>query len=120
MLLAFDFLFVFTVGAAVGSFLNVCLTRLPWEKSIFWPSSRCGHCLQPIRLADNLPLVSYWVLRGRCRTCGQPFSVRYFVVELVTALAFVGVFYLGVYQNVQGLPALAPHGYDIRHGAVPL
>ena len=56
--------FVFVFGAVIGSFLNVCIYRLPLEKSILWPpTSRCGHCLQPIRWYDNIPLVSYWWLR---------------------------------------------------------
>ena len=67
--------FVFVIGAIVGSFLNVCVARLPFEKSILWPGSRCGRCFQPIRCYDNIPLLGYWLLRGRCRTCGQPFSV---------------------------------------------
>ena len=50
----------FVLGAAVGSLLNVCIWRLPLEKSVLWPSSRCGNCLQPIRWSDNIPLISYW------------------------------------------------------------
>ena len=68
-------IFFFCVGAAVGSFLNVCIYRLPLERSLVWPGSRCGYCLQVIRWYDNIPLVSYWVLRGRCRTCGATFSL---------------------------------------------
>src|SRR5947209_3479970 len=99
--------FVFALGAAVGSFINVCAYRLPYEKSLFWPGSRCGKCYQPIRWYDNLPLLSYWVLRGRCRTCGATFSIRYFLVELFTGLAFVGLFYLEIVRNVLHVPLLA-------------
>ncbi|MBV9122462.1 MAG: prepilin peptidase [Planctomycetes bacterium] len=95
-----QYVFVFVIGACVGSFLNVCIHRLPLEKSLLWPGSRCGHCLQPIPWQDNIPLVSYWWLRGRCRSCGQPFSIRYFLVELLTALMFLGLFYLEVVRNV--------------------
>ena len=92
---------VFLIGAVVGSFLNVCIYRLPLEKSPLWPlSSRCGHCLQPVRSLDNLPLISYWLLRGRCRTCTAPYSIRYFFVELFTALAFLGLFHLECVVNV--------------------
>jgi leader peptidase (prepilin peptidase)/N-methyltransferase len=92
---------IFVIGATVGSFLNVCIYRLPLEKSPLWPlSSRCGRCLQPIRAIDNLPLLSYWLRRGRCRTCGETFSVRYFWIELGTALGFVGLFYLEAVLNV--------------------
>ena len=75
MLLAFWLIFVFLIGASVGSFLNVAIARLPLEKSLLWPNSRCGACLQSIRWYDNLPLISYLVLRGRCRTCGQHYSI---------------------------------------------
>src|SRR5437899_9297600 len=93
--------FAFLIGAAVGSLLNVCIARIPLEKSILWPlGSRCGNCLQPIRWYDNLPLVSYWLLRGKCRRCGETFSIRYFLVELLTAVVFAGLFWLEIYGNV--------------------
>lgn len=94
---------VFVVGAAIGSFLNVCIYRLPLEKSLIWPGSRCGQCLQPVRWYDNIPLLSYWLLGGRCRVCGKPFSVRYFLIELLTALGLVGLYYLEVVENVHEL-----------------
>ncbi len=82
---------VFVFGAAVGSFLNVCIYRMPAGKSIVTPPSACPACGQRIRWFDNIPLISYLVLRGRCRRCGAPFSARYFVVELLTALLFLAV-----------------------------
>ncbi|HEV3204759.1 MAG TPA: prepilin peptidase [Gemmataceae bacterium] len=98
---------IFILGATVGSFLNVCIHRLPLEKSLIWPAgSRCSHCLQAIRWYDNLPLISYWLLRGRCRTCQAPFSIRYFFIELLTAVGFVGLFYLEVVRNVGNLDPL--------------
>lgn len=99
--LLFWLISVFAIGAAVGSFLNVCIYRLPLEKSLLWPSSRCGHCLQPIHWYDNIPLLSYWLLKGRCRACGAGFSSRYFFVELLTALGFVALYYLEVTVNVR-------------------
>ena len=112
---------VFLVGAAVGSFINVCVARLPFEKSILWPQgSRCGHCLQPIRWYDNLPLVSYWVLGGRCRSCGRRYGVSYFLVELLTAALFAGLFYLEIGRNVLGLRLIDRHHDDIvTWGAIP-
>jgi leader peptidase (prepilin peptidase) / N-methyltransferase len=92
----FVYLFVvlFVLGSVAGSFLNVCIHRLPRGLSLVRPPSSCPHCGRRIRLRDNLPLLSYWLLRGRCRDCGQPFSIRYFWVELLTALAFAAVFIL--------------------------
>src|SRR5262249_3251442 len=82
MLLAVGLIWVSLLGASPGSFLNVCISRIPYEKSIVWPSSRCGNCLKAIRWYDNLPLLSYWLRRGRCRHCGARFSARYFLMEL--------------------------------------
>ncbi|HMP15704.1 MAG TPA: prepilin peptidase [Gemmatales bacterium] len=84
---------IFIFGAMVGSFLNVSIYRIPLEKSLWWPSSHCGNCYQPVRKLDNLPLISYWLLKGRCRTCHVKYSSRYFWIELFTALLFAGTFY---------------------------
>jgi leader peptidase (prepilin peptidase)/N-methyltransferase len=104
MLVYYWLFVVFVVGAMVGSFLNVVIARLPLEKTVLWPGSRCGSCLQPIRWYHNLPLISYWWLRGRCPSCGASFSIQYFLVELLTALGFVALFYLEVVRNVHGWP----------------
>jgi len=80
---------VFAFGAAVGSFLNVCIYRMPREKSIITPPSHCGSCKNPIAWFDNIPLLSWLLLRGRCRHCGAPFSFRYWLVELLTAILFL-------------------------------
>jgi leader peptidase (prepilin peptidase) / N-methyltransferase len=106
--LAFWLVFVFLVGASIGSFLNVAVARLPLEKSLLWPDSRCGACHQSIRWYDNIPLLSYLWLRGRCRNCGERFSAAYLFVELGTALGFVGLFLLEVVENVHGWPAGEP------------
>jgi leader peptidase (prepilin peptidase) / N-methyltransferase len=103
-------LVVFAIGASVGSFLNVCAYRIPYERSFLWPGSHCGSCYKPVRWFDNLPLLSYWLLRGRCRTCGARFSIRYFFVELFTGLAFLGLYYLEIDRNVLGIHFLnLPH-----------
>jgi leader peptidase (prepilin peptidase)/N-methyltransferase len=106
---------VFLLGAVVGSFVNVCVARLPLEKSILWPGSRCSKCLQPVRWYDNLPLVSYWLLRGRCRSCGQRFSIQYFLVELLTGLGFAGLFYLVVVRNLHRWPGGQAWAMQIGH-----
>lgn len=76
------------LGAIVGSFLNVVIYRLPRGESIVTPGSRCPGCGHAIRPRDNIPVLSWLALGGRCRDCGQPISVRYPTVELVTALLF--------------------------------
>ena len=78
------------VGLLVGSFLNVVIYRVPKGLSIVQPGSACPGCGTDIRPADNIPVVSYLLLRGRCRTCGERISPEYPVVELLTALLFVG------------------------------
>jgi leader peptidase (prepilin peptidase)/N-methyltransferase len=76
-------------GLMVGSFLNVCIGRLPAGESIVHPGSRCPSCRTPIHWYDNIPVASYLVLGGRCRACHASISIRYPLIELATALAFV-------------------------------
>ena len=76
------------LGLMVGSFLNVCISRLPAGESIVYPSSRCPHCRTPIKWYDNIPVISYIVLGGKCRACHAPISVRYPLIELATGVAF--------------------------------
>jgi len=76
---------VFIFGAIVGSFLNVCIARIPKGASLVSPPSHCPNCKDPIRFYDNIPLVSYIFLLGRCRSCGEGISPRYLVVELLMA-----------------------------------
>lgn len=80
---------VFVFGALVGSFLNVCIHRIPNGGSIAFPASHCPHCQEPIKPYDNIPILSYAVLRGRCRACGTGISPRYPLVELLGGLAAV-------------------------------
>jgi len=85
---------VFFFGLIVGSFLNVCIFRLPREKSIVHPGSACTECNEPIRWYDNIPLVSFVILRGKCRGCASPISWRYPIVELTTGLICAALFYI--------------------------
>ena len=73
------------LGAAIGSFLNVLIHRLPEEQSIVFPASRCPRCGRAIRFYDNIPVLSYILLRGRCRDCGEKIALRYPLVEAITA-----------------------------------
>ncbi len=84
--------FAFVFGAAIGSFLNVCIHRIPLKASIIKPGSRCPFCQHPLRFYDNLPIVSYLWLKGKCRDCGAKISWRYPVVELLTAVLAVMLF----------------------------
>ncbi|OGR40894.1 MAG: hypothetical protein A2X35_02880 [Elusimicrobia bacterium GWA2_61_42] len=76
----------FLLGLLLGSFLNVCIARLPKDESIMWPASRCPKCLAPIKFYDNIPVLSFLLLGGRCRSCHEPISFKYPAVELFTAL----------------------------------
>lgn len=78
-------------GLIIGSFLNVCIYRLPRDQSIVWPASRCTTCGREISWFENIPVLSYAILRGRCRTCGDRISLMYPLVEVVTAGVFVAV-----------------------------
>jgi leader peptidase (prepilin peptidase)/N-methyltransferase len=82
-------LFFFLFGIAIGSFLNVCISRIPEGLSIVSPGSRCPRCLKPIKPYDNLPVVSWLFLRGKCRNCALPISPMYPLVEFATGLIFV-------------------------------
>jgi leader peptidase (prepilin peptidase)/N-methyltransferase len=95
----------FLFGLMVGSFLNVLVARLPYEKSVIWPSSRCFVCFRPIGLLDNVPILGYLRLRGRCRSCKSPFSARYLWVEVGTGLAFVALVVVEVMTNATNGPA---------------
>jgi len=79
----------FVFGLVVGSFLNVCIVRIPHEESVVFPASHCPLCDTPLHWYENVPLLSYAVLRGRCRTCKSPISLRYPLVELLTGVLAV-------------------------------
>src|SRR5215472_6108727 len=84
---------IFIFGAIVGSFLNVCIVRLPKDESVVHPPSHCPKCGVGIPFYDNIPLISYILLLGRCRSCREWISARYFLVELLMASLAVGLYY---------------------------
>ncbi len=95
---------IFTLaGLAVGSFLNVCICRIPEGLSVVFPASRCPRCGHPIRVRDNIPLLSYLLLGGRCRDCREGIPLRYPVVEVITA-GFAGLLF-GKYGLTPAYPA---------------
>ena len=83
---------VFIFGSIVGSFLNVCIHRMPKGESVVWPRSHCPKCQKRIPGYDNIPFISFLLLRGRCRFCREKISLRYPLVELLTALLMVAFF----------------------------
>jgi len=87
------YLLVGLLGATIGSFLNVCIYRMPRSQSIVTPRSRCPNCGAPIAFYDNIPILSYFILKGRCRSCHAGISLKYPLVELLNAGAYILIFY---------------------------
>jgi leader peptidase (prepilin peptidase) / N-methyltransferase len=83
-----EIIFYTLLGLIIGSFLNVCIYRIPLKKSIVFPGSACPNCGAAIRPYDNIPVLSYLILRGKCRGCGNPISMQYPFVELLSGIAF--------------------------------
>jgi leader peptidase (prepilin peptidase)/N-methyltransferase len=93
---------VFLIGTVVGSFLNVCIYRIPWQKSVIWPGSRCPVCWGGIAARDNLPVISWFVLRGECRNCGAQISIRYPLVECLVGTLFLCAYFVDVLHGPRG------------------
>ncbi len=85
-------IFVFLFGLVIGSFLNVCIVRIPGHKSVVMPASACTRCGSEIRPYDNIPVISWLLLRGKCRFCKAPISAMYPAVEFLTAVLFLGCY----------------------------
>jgi len=108
------FVFVFAFGCCIGSFLNVVVYRLPRDKSLVSPPSACPACSRHIRFYDNIPLVSWLLLGRKCRYCRAAISPRYFVIELLTGLLFLGLFLLYFHTNLlAGMPLFLRGGWLI-------
>jgi leader peptidase (prepilin peptidase) / N-methyltransferase len=112
------------LGLTVGSFLNVCIHRLPLGESLAWPASRCPRCRTPLTPYDNIPVVSYLMLRGRCRACGAAISMKYPIIEAMTAALFLGAYLLFtpplVYQRIAFACAMLVLFFvDLEHRRLP-
>jgi leader peptidase (prepilin peptidase)/N-methyltransferase len=119
------YLIVALFGALIGSFLNVCIYRLPRRESIAWPGSHCPSCSHQIAWYDNIPIVSYVILLGRCRNCAVRIPLRYPIVEALNTLGFVGLlWFFGPSWStaVYGLlysALLVVAGTDLSHKIIP-
>lgn len=106
--------FLFATGCCIGSFLNVVIYRLPNDLSIVIPSSFCPKCKYKIRFYDNIPLLSWLILGGKCRNCKTKISPRYFAIELLTGLVFVSLYYLYFLKDIRaGIDAFEQGGWFI-------
>ncbi len=118
-------IFVFTLGLVIGSFLNVCIYRIPIEKSIIYPPSSCPNCNMRIKWYDNIPIISYMVLRGKCRYCKQPISPIYPLIELLSGLLSLSIFFQYGYsfQTIAFLiftyALIVGSVIDIKHYIIP-
>ncbi len=115
----------FIFGSIMGSFLNVCIHRMPAQESVVWPSSHCPHCKKRIPAHDNIPFLSYIALGGKCRFCQKRISLRYPLVELLTGLLFVALFnkyglsYDFFFYMVLACGLIIATFIDIRHRIIP-
>jgi leader peptidase (prepilin peptidase)/N-methyltransferase len=112
-------------GAVIGSFLNVCIYRLPRGRSVVWPASACPSCRRSLSWFENVPVLSYLVLRGRCRTCRAPIAIRYPFVEVLTTLMFAAAWWyygpgLAFFSRVVfGAALIVLFAIDLEHHILP-
>lgn len=118
-------IYAFVVGACIGSFLNVCIVRWPLERSVLRPRSRCPRCGNQLAWFENVPMLSWIALRGRCRCCDEPISPMYPLVELVVAVGWLlsvqhfGVTLTGLRVAVFGTILLGVAVTDAKHYLIP-
>ena len=87
-----EVIIIFILGLVIGSFSNVCIYRIQKNESIVFPASHCTSCQTPIKAMDNIPLLSYFLLKGKCRNCGENISIRYPIVEFLTGVVYILIF----------------------------
>ncbi|MFA6173242.1 MAG: prepilin peptidase [Kiritimatiellales bacterium] len=116
---------IFILGLCFGSFLNVCIYRIPIEKSVSWPPSACPNCNGRIKWYDNIPVVSWFVLGAKCRSCKLPISVVYPVIELLTGFFFLTIWLIYGFSWFTPIYMLAVFGLllgtfiDLEHMILP-
>jgi leader peptidase (prepilin peptidase)/N-methyltransferase len=111
-------------GLIIGSFLNVCIHRLPLGESLVWPASRCPRCKAPLKPYDNIPVIGYLMLRGRCRSCANPIAMKYPIVELLTMGIFIAAYLLypplQMFQRIVfGCAMIVLFFVDLEHQRLP-
>jgi len=122
---AFQLVAAAMFGAVIGSFLNVCIYRLPLGHSVVWPASACPHCRRPLAWYENVPVVSYAMLGGRCRTCRTRIGVQYPIVEALTAAMcaaawwYYGPGLLLLSRLVFGCALIVLFAVDLEHHLLP-
>jgi len=120
-----DFIFVLILGMLWGSFANVCIVRLPKDKGVISGRSSCPKCKKKISWYDNIPFISYILLRGKCRNCNKEISIQYLIVELLTALFFfIEYFYFGLtfttaFLFILTLGLIIIFFIDLKHFIIP-
>jgi leader peptidase (prepilin peptidase)/N-methyltransferase len=120
-----EFAFIFILGAAIGSFLNVVILRIPRDESVSFPASHCMSCNTPLRFWHNIPILSWLFLRGKCAFCGEKISVQYPLIELFSGLIFLfSAMKLGLTFQALGIAVtfdllLALSAIDFRYKMVP-
>ena len=121
----FDSILVFFIGICLGSFANVCIYRLPKNKQTITGRSFCPKCKKTIRWFDNIPLISFLLLNGKCRKCHKPISLKYFIIELITGIGFLLIYlnfnnYLTIiFLSVLFLLYLIIFFIDLKHFIIP-
>ena len=119
------YVFIGTLGAIIGSFLNVCVHRLPRQQSVAWPPSGCPHCGHQLAWYENIPVVSYLALRARCRACRAPISPRYPIIEALTSAMFLIALWqygpgpLLVQRLLFGCVLIVLFAIDLEHHLLP-
>ncbi len=112
-------------GAVIGSFLNVCIYRLPIGRSVVWPASACARCGRELSWYENVPILAWLALRGRCRSCAEPISIQYPIVEALTAIMFAAAWWyygftpLLVSRLVFGCALIVLFAIDLEHHLLP-